>query len=185
VIDYNKPTSLPFNRPTVISLQIESASLGAAQGAQAAIDQLDGVSVRETGIRLAPEVGAVLSGPPDDVTITPRYAHQQQQRMNLLGNTTWYWDVTPKRPGKTKLTLELWTTVHLPSSVAAAPVKTFTNTIPVQMGVIDRVQWDLHQIDPIVQWLIGIIAGFGAAFAAWKWLVPGSSIRPSPTKKHG
>jgi hypothetical protein len=160
-VGYNKPKSLEFDRDTEITLIVETAS---AKDALAELQTFSGEKVSGVA-KLAPDVEAVLSGPPDDVVITPR--QNAAQKLTEIANVQWIWDVKAKHPGSTTLTLDLWTTVHASDGDRTVRMRTFRDTIPIHVSRLQWLTYEIDQIDPVWKALIAAVTAIGGALTAW------------------
>jgi hypothetical protein len=164
-IRYNKPSAISFDSDTPISLVVEMAGAGSGQ---AALANMPGGQVAAV-VKLSDKVTAVLTGPPDDVSIVQ--ADPPSDRTLEDGfNAQWIWNVRAKQPGTALLTLEVSTTVQRSGSSVPVQIVTYTDKFPVQISVTSWLKWQIDRIDPIWKWLgLGTpIAIIGGGIAWWR-----------------
>ena len=153
-IAYEKPDSAQVGVPFDVTLVIDGT------GDTTAADDLPGeASITESSAQVSSSVSAVLSGSGFEIATRSPI----RQTLSPFESNRWQWRVTPVKEGSGELTMEIF--AHLEGT--ALPVRTYRDTLPVEITPIGRVINLATQANPVAAVLGGLgslIAGlFGAA----------------------
>ena len=162
---YNRPPTLRFKEPEQVQFIIN------VLGQPAIEEEFRDLSgpVRSGQIRVSRRMEARLTGPPDQVTITPSDPNQKDvQTVTDIANPSWKWDVVAKRPGRALLTLNVY--AHVQSGDSPEPVRVLLKSepIPVRTDLVDTIQWWIGRINPIWVWIVGVFTTLGGALVWWR-----------------
>ncbi|MGH6967143.1 MAG: hypothetical protein ACREE0_21880, partial [Phenylobacterium sp.] len=169
-VAYNKPKTLTYGEATPVQVVINTNG----QAMSEAFENLPG-DVKTHNVLVSPEMTAELTGPADRVKIQLRSGYPPWQKVNKLGNPTWIWDVTALAPGMTRVDLAIKAKVD--TGATETVIRTYHDSIPVRMGVVDSIKWWIAQIDPIWKWIIGVGTVLGGALLWWR---TNMSRKPKP-----
>ena len=158
-VAYNKPDTVTFNEPTPVQVIINVTGEAVAES----FVNLPG-DVKTHAVSVSPEMTAELTGPTDRVKIQLRPGFPPWQKATGA-NPTWIWDVTALAPGTARLDLAIKAKVD--SGATEQIIRTYHDTIPVRMPVVDSIKWWITQIDPIWKWLIGVGTVLGGVIVWW------------------
>jgi hypothetical protein len=166
-VKYNAPDTIPLGMPTDFRLIIASAHAVAAADFAGAPGE-----VASHQIPKVTQVKAVMSGPKDVVDISSGSA--PCQTVGASDNPAWDWAVTPKTAKLLELQVEIWEVG--PDCNAAAPVvhRIDSFSIKVTATWLQTLESGLGTTNAFLTALFALVAAGGAAFGAWKWLLPNS-----------
>lgn len=146
-VTYNRPpTKLALNKPTDISLIIDTA--GDANAAERIAD-LPGTIV-ERDVELSDFVAAELIGADFDIQLQTTAA---RQKLSPKFANEWRWRVTPTAVGTRTLTLTIYG--YATGSLDAEPLAAYRDEIVVEV----------QQLDQIIDWARGVQPVFGVLAA--------------------
>jgi hypothetical protein len=160
---YFHPNELPFGRSTEFALVIASSDLRAAE---ADIANYAGEK-KKAQVKLSSQVRAELTGPPSDVDITPQ-GPSEIRDVSGVSNVKWRWAVTPKRPGDTALTLQLYNVVQLPDGAGTVEGPGYRDEIHVKMTAWQATKYAVTETESVRISVIATITAL-AGTLAWLW----------------
>jgi len=153
-VAHETPTTAEYKRPFEAVLAID------ATGDSTAADALPGHgNIEEGTAKVSKLVEARLSGSGFAIkAMTP-----EQQTISPLTENTWRWSVTPLTAGSQELTFDIYAIDDGP----AVPLRTFHNTVTVQVTGLNRAIAFADQANPLAVFLGGVgsvLAGLIGAF---------------------
>ena len=153
-VAHETPATAEYKRPFEAVLAID------ATGDDTAVDALPGRgNIEEGTAKVSKKVEARLSGSGFAITaMTP-----EQQTISPLTENTWRWSVTPLTAGNQELTFDIYAIDDGP----AVPLRTFHNTVTVQVTGLNRAIAFADQANPLAVFLGGVgsvLAGLIGAF---------------------
>lgn len=156
-VAHETPTTAEYKRPFEAVLAID------ATGDSTAVDALPGHgNISEGSAQVSKTVEARLSGSGFAIkAMTP-----EQQTISPLTENTWRWSVTPLTAGNQELTFDIYAIDDGP----AVPLRTFHNTVTVQVTGINRAIAFADQANPLAVFLGGIGSVLAGLFGAIKFV---------------
>jgi hypothetical protein len=154
-IAYNRPTEMRLGRAADVRMVIDSSG---TTDLQAALEGFIG-DIIESEAEVTSRVSAHLSGR-DGLEIRP--LTPEMQELDPAGSNTWQWNVIPKKSGSRTMELSIY--AYPSGDAAARPVRTFTDTITVNVQTIDHLYAFAQTSEPVV----GFVAA-GASFLLAVW----------------
>lgn len=156
-VAHETPTTAEYKRPFEAVLAID------ATGDSTAVDALPGHgNISEGTAQVSKTVEARLSGSGFAIkAMTP-----EQQTISPLTENTWRWSVTPLTAGNQELTFDIYAIDEGP----AVPLRTFHNTVTVQVTGINRAIAFADQANPLAVFLGGIGSVLAGLFGAIKFV---------------
>ncbi|MEO0465536.1 MAG: hypothetical protein AAF216_03250 [Pseudomonadota bacterium] len=155
-IAHETPDSAAFGRAFDVTLSID------ATGAASAIAALPG---RETVVEgeadVSGDVRVALTGSGFDI----EDRSPADQVVSPITANTWRWEVTPVRTGPQDLVLEIYALV----GDRALPVRTFRDTVTVEVSNFRRAIFFAQAANPLIMVLGGIGSVLGGAFTALRF----------------
>jgi len=153
-VAHETPATAEYKRPFEAVLAID------ATGDDTAVDALPGRgNIEEGTAKVSKKVEARLSGSGFAIkAMTP-----EQQTISPLTENTWRWSVTPLTAGNQELTFDIYAIDDGP----AVPLRTFHNTVTVQVTGLNRAIAFADQANPLAVFLGGVgsvLAGLIGAF---------------------
>lgn len=151
-IAYETPASAAFNQSFTVTLAIN-----AQDGAETATGGLSGsgsTNIEEAIVQVTDQVKADLFGDAFEITAKS----PEIQKLSKSTESRWRWEVTPTKSGPQELTFEIFA-VH--PDQASELVRTFDDTVTVEVSRIGQAMFLAQQYNPIVV----ILAGIGSLLA--------------------
>ena len=156
-VAHETPATAEYKRPFEAVLAID------ATGDSTAADALPGHGVIEEGTaKVSKLVEARLSGSGFAIkAMTP-----EQQTISPLTENTWRWSVTPLTAGSQELTFDIYAIDDGP----AVPLRTFHNTVTVQVTGLNRAIAFADQANPLAVFLGGVGSVLAGLFGAVRFV---------------
>lgn len=155
-IAHESPEAAVFGEVFDVTLSID------ATGAASAIAALPGRErIVEGEAQVSSDVRASLTGSGFDITAQS----PEDQAISPLTANTWRWEVMPERTGPQDLILEIYALVD----DRALPVRTFRDTVTVEVSAFRRAIFFAQAANPLVIVLSGIGSVLGGAFTALRF----------------
>ena len=156
-VAHETPATAEYKRPFEAVLAID------ATGDDTAVDALPGRgNIEEGTARVSKKVEARLSGSGFAIkAMTP-----EQQTISPLTENTWRWQVTPLTAGNQELTFDIYAIDDGP----AVPLRTFHNTVTVQVTGLNRAIAFADQANPLAVFLGGVGSILAGLFGAIKFV---------------
>ncbi|MEZ5945892.1 MAG: hypothetical protein R3C13_08460 [Hyphomonas sp.] len=156
-VAHETPSMAEYKRPFEAVLALD------ATGDDTAADALPGRgNVQEGTARVSKRVEARLSGSGFAIkAMTP-----EQQTISPLTENTWRWSVTPLTAGSQELTFDIYAIDDGP----AVPLRTFHNTVTVQVTGLNRAIAFADQANPLAVFLGGVGSILAGLFGAIKFV---------------
>jgi len=151
-IAYETPASASFNQSFTVTLAINAQE--GAETATGGLSGTTGTNVEEAVIDVTDQVKANLFG--DAFAIDMK--SPDVQKLSTSTESRWRWEVTPTKSGPQDLTFEIFA-IH--EGNASELVRTFDDTVTVEVSRIGQAMFLAQQYNPIVV----ILAGFGSLLA--------------------
>lgn len=166
-VEYNRPEKLSLGDSTAVQVVIKTNE---HQQTASYFTGFEG-EVRDATVRVARDVSAELTGPPDRLQITLR--GDKMRTILSPDPITWIWDVKPLKPGKAQVTLEVTSYIKFePTRIRPVPIRVLQDTWTVDASGIEWARYQIEQIEPIrtfiftmVAAIVGVMAWFG--FRGW------------------
>ena len=156
-VAHETPATAEYKRPFEAVLAID------ATGDTTAVDALPGHgNISEGTAQVSRTVEARLSGSGFAIkAMTP-----EQQTISPLTENTWRWSVTPLTAGNQELTFDIYAIDDGP----AVPLRTFHNTVTVQVSGLNRAIAFADQANPLAVFLGGVGSILAGLFGAIKFV---------------
>ena len=156
-VAHETPSAAEYKRPFEAVLAID------ATGDETAVDALPGHgNISEGTAQVSKTVEARLSGSGFAIkAMTP-----EQQTISPLTENTWRWSVTPLTAGNQELTFDIYAIDDGP----AVPLRTFHNTVTVQVTGLNRAIAFADQANPLAVFLGGVGSVLAGLFGAIKFV---------------
>jgi len=156
-VAHETPATAEYKRPFEAVLAID------ATGDDTAVDALPGRgNIEEGTAKVSKKVEARLSGSGFAIkAMTP-----EQQTISPLTENTWRWQVTPLTAGSQELTFDIYAIDDGP----AVPLRTFHNTVTVQVTGLNRAIAFADQANPLAVFLGGVGSILAGLFGAIKFV---------------
>ena len=156
-VAHETPATAEYKRPFEAVLAID------ATGDDSAADALPGRgNVEEGTAKVSKTVEARLSGSGFAIkAMTP-----EQQTISPLTENTWRWSVTPLTAGNQELTFDIYAIDDGP----AVPLRTFHNTVTVQVTGLNRAIAFADQANPLAVFLGGVGSVLAGLFGAVRFV---------------
>jgi len=156
-VAHETPATAEYKRPFEAVLAID------ATGDDTAVDALPGRgNIEEGTAKVSKKVEARLSGSGFAIkAMTP-----EQQTISPLTENTWRWQVTPLTAGNQELTFDIYAIDDGP----AVPLRTFHNTVTVQVTGLNRAIAFADQANPLAVFLGGVGSILAGLFGAIKFV---------------
>lgn len=156
-VAHETPSTAEYKRPFEAVLAIN------ATGDETAVDALPGHgNIEEGTAQVSKTVEARLSGSGFAIkAMTP-----EQQTISPLTENTWRWSVTPLTAGNQELTFDIYAIDDGP----AVPLRTFHNTVTVQVTGLNRAIAFADQANPLAVFLGGVGSVLAGLFGAVRFV---------------
>ncbi len=154
-IAYNRPTEMRLGRAADVRMIIDSSG---TTDLQAALEGFIG-EIIESEAEVSSRVSAHLSGR-DGLEVRP--LTPELQELDPAGSNTWQWNVIPKKSGARTMELSIY--AYPADSDTARPVRTYTDTITVDVQTMDHVYAFAQTSEPVVGFAAG---GASLLLAVW------------------
>ena len=156
-VAHETPSTAEYKRPFEAVLAID------ATGDETAVDALPGRgNVEEGTAKVSKKVEARLSGSGFAIkAMTP-----EQQTISPLTENTWRWSVTPLTAGNQELTFDIYAIDDGP----AVPLRTFHNTVTVNVTGLNRAIAFADQANPLAVFFGGVGSVLAGLFGAIKFV---------------
>lgn len=156
-VAHETPATAEYKRPFEAVLAID------ATGDDTAVDALPGRgNIEEGTAKVSKKVEARLSGSGFAIkAMTP-----EQQTISPLTENTWRWSVTPLTAGTQELTFDIYAIDEGP----AVPLRTFHNTVTVQVTGLNRAIAFADQANPLAVFLGGVGSVLAGLFGAVRFV---------------
>ena len=158
--EYNKPQVLLLGESTPVQLVIAT---GKDQEINSYFTGFKG-EVEKTIARVADDVSAQLSGPPDRLQITRR--GEKRRTIASPEPIAWIWDVVPLKPGNAEVTLEVTSYIKNGKDTEPVPIRVLQDTWFVDARGYEWVKYEISEFKPVQQFLFAA-AGAAATVLAW------------------
>jgi hypothetical protein len=165
-VEYNKPSNLLLGDSTPVQLVIKTNE---QQKIQPYLKNFEG-QVTWATVRVANDISAQLTGPPDRLKITLR--GDKMRTILSPDPITWVWDVEPLKPGPAQVTLEVTSYIKTGKDTEPVPIRVLQDTWLVEARGIEWAKYQIAQIEPIQAFIFTIItavAGVSAWFGIKGW----------------
>ncbi len=159
---FNTPERIAYGASTAITFILETQGKGTGQ------ELIKGFMGPEktAEVLVGAEAQALLTGPTDLVEIKPRGPLELQRKaVSEIAPVQWTWDVKGIGIGTAVLQIELNAFVNKDKSSAPLQVKTFQQSIPIEISLTDRALKFMTELNPI--WASGatIVTAIGGLLA--------------------
>jgi len=161
-IVYNRPSDLPFGKPSRLVASVASNSIEQAQ-ARAAVGAGE---QRVATAMLTPTVRAELQGPPDLVDI--QALGPAEKGVSTVANSTWEWNVTPKTIEPVTLTLAFYNQMKIDGTATTVDGPTYTDTFVIKSSWLDWLLYMIKQINPLYAVIASCATVVGGVLLWWK-----------------
>lgn len=155
-VAYEHPTSVSYGRSFQVTFAVDGT------GDTSAADALPGESERvvEAQARISDRIKASLVGPGFEIELMS----PEVQRLSLLTENVWRWNVTPIDEGEQMLIVELFAL----DGDEAVPVQTYRDEVVVSVSDFQRVLGVANSLNPIAVVVSGIGTAIGGFFGVFK-----------------
>jgi hypothetical protein len=158
---YNKPGILSLGESEPVQFLIEIDDDG--QQVVRLFEGFKGKMTKETVVA-ANDISAELTGPPDMLQITSRGG--KMRTISSPVPVAWLWDVTPLRPGKAHVTLEVTSYIKNGKDKQPVPFRVLQDTWVIEAHGMEWAKYQIKQIEPIQAYFLGVC---GTIIGALAW----------------
>jgi len=153
-IAHETPAEATFGRPFSVTMAINSA-----EGATTATEALPGTgNVVEAEAQVSDTVRAIVAGE----AFTVEAVSPATQKLSPLTENVWRWSVTPLKAGPQELVIEIYAV----DEGEALPVRTFRDTVTVEVSRFGQAIALAQEANPLIMVLAGIGSIFAGLFGA-------------------
>lgn len=153
-IAHETPTQATFGRPFAVTMAINSV-----EDAETATDALPGTgNVVEAEAKVSDTVRAIVAGE----AFTVEAVSPETQKLSPLTENVWRWSVTPLKAGPQELVIEIYAV----DEGEALPVRTFRDTVTVEVSRLGQAIAMAQEANPLIMVLAGIGSIFAGLFGA-------------------
>ena len=151
-VAYEHPTSVDYGRSFQVTFAVDGT------GDVSAVDALPGDEQRvvEAQAKISDRIKASLVGPGFEIELMS----PEVQRLSLLTENVWRWNVTPMEEGEQVLIVELFAL----DGDEAVPVRTYRDEVVVSVTDFQRVLKVANSLNPIAVVVSGIGTAIGGFF---------------------
>lgn len=172
-IVYNRPKSLPYDKPSMLFAVIASRSITDAQKRASSGKG----EIRIASVDLAPRVRAELQGASSQVDI--QLVGPPVKAVTGIQNATWTWYVTPHTTDKVELTLSFFNQVNVGNGNDEIDGPVFVDQFTIEASFWEKLLHWAKELGPSYALVAGALT---TLYALIKWFrnLPGKPPLPTP-----